>query len=334
MNKHTPLYVCLSIGALCVVASVWTISRHNAPRVEAAAPIEMAPPTQPAMPEYLKQYTTPAGTTPAQLQMRPETQVAEPIVPQTNLTHNPHQILTPQRVIALPLSVSILGQEEYTLGKPVMFTAVIAGPAVEVKWKIKNRETKMPVAGLTTLDGGRNASFTGDIGKYTVTSAVGGENGAVDFWDHDFEVVNKPGMSPNQPLALQQREEPMEEPEQPHVPQQPPQPQPVDLATYVGNLVNGTVQSPNRLAESVTIGAAFRETGNLIGTGQFAEGEPLTAVRRAAALSLGQSASYWEPFFNGVDALLANLRQNGQIKTLGDVGVVLKEVGNVLASAH
>lgn len=326
MTRYTPLWIISATVALTVLGSVYIVSRHHAPAAPAqvAQAVEPAPPTQA---EPLKLQGPPPVLS---LDATSVTQTPGNSTP-TNLTHNSRQTYTPPRAVNLPLSVSVLGDDEFKLGQPIMFTAVLAGPVVEIQWKVKNRDDKTPVSGLTAHDGGRNASFTGDVGRYTVTVAVGGENGAVDFWDHDFEVVPKERRStddvastPSEAQALTAME-----------PEEPTHQQAVtDLTTYISNLVNGSVQSPTRNREAVAVGAAYRETANLISTNQYTGADPSADVRKAAALALGQSAAYWTPFFNGVDALIANLRQSGQLQTVGDIGIIYGEIGKVLATAR
>lgn len=332
-----PLHFITGAVALVVLGSVFIVSNHHRPAAVESAPVpvtfaEPAPMQGPAkLPDALLPYTQPQTLTmpPPALIDAPPPQAIVPTSDPTNLARNPKQAYTPPRAVNLPLSVSILGDEDYKLGKPIMFTAILAGPVVEIQWKVKDREHKIPVAGLTAHDGGRNASFTGDVGRYTVTVAVGGENGAVDFWDHDFEIVPKEARSTDDVPP-----ERLTETEGPQALQQPQQAPMVDLTTYIANLVNGSVQSPQRNTEAVGVGAAFRETANLIATNQYTGSDPSADVRKAAGLSLGQSVAYWSPFFNGIDALLANLKQAGHVRTNGDVGILFAEVGKVLVTAR
>lgn len=271
--------------------------------------------------------------------------VPEPHVAQTNQLVAPQpvvvkprssdeaRVVVPVKVAASPLSVNILGPTVQAIDDgPLRFSAVLTGQPAAIKWRVRKIDVEVPVdsRGLTITDNGVNASFSGPKGFYIIGVAVAGADGAVDWYWHDFEISDG--------IVMKQPEEPEpHEPEQPTTattePMPPAQPQ-ENIASYVSRLVNSSVQSPTRAADAVSVGGCFRAVAAQIQTGQYTGSDPMTDVRRQAQLALNNTAASWEPFFAGIDALLAHLRQRGLATTTENVGVILGEVGNVLASAR
>ena len=227
-----------------------------------------------------------------------------------------------------PLSVNIFGPtKQSTADGPLRFSAVLTGDAARIKWRVRKIDVEVPIdsRGLTVTDSGRDCSFSGPSGYYMLGVAVASVDGDVDWWWHDFEITKDDVVVANTPP-----EQPAESPDQAMAPAQPQE----NLASYISNLVNQSEQSPTRNTDAVSVGGCFRSVSNLIQTGQYTGSDPMADVRRQAQLALGNTAANWEPFFVGVDALLANLRQRGIAATTENVGAILGTVGNVLASAH
>lgn len=242
------------------------------------------------------------------------------------------RVVVPVKVAASPLSVNILGPTVQAIDDgPLRFSAVLTGQPAAIKWRVRKIDVEVPVdsRGLTITDNGVNASFSGPKGFYILGVAVAGTDGAVDWYWHDFEISEGIVMKPPEEPATTEPEQPTATAE----PSPPAQPQ-ENIASYVSRLVNSSVQSPTRTADAVSVGGCFRAVAAQIQTGQYTGSDPMTDVRRQTQLALNTTAASWEPFFAGIDALLAHLRQRGLATTTENVGAILGEVGNVLASAR
>ncbi len=318
-------YLPFGVFAFIIVAAVLVFRSGPAelPTVHAesqAQPIKDVEFTAPQqLPEYAQPVKSPLG-----LAVRNETATV-PYVPPTRTKQ--------------PLSVTILGPTKSAISDaPCRFSADVTGTVAGIKWKARRQDVTVPFdsRGLTVTDGGANVSFAGPVGIYTIGVAVSGLDGDVDWFWHDFEITadEASGTAQTPPPA---NPPPAEQPQQPDhnagmVPAPPQQPQ-EDLNSYIAKLVNSSVQSPTRAADAVSVGGCFREIANLIQTGQYTGSDPMVDVRRQSQLALNATAGHWEPFFQGIDQLLASLKQRGVVSSTENVGAVLGHVGTVLSSA-
>lgn len=321
MKRTVPtLVIGVLIGTLCVLFA--SGKKAPEPVVASSEPVTFGPETMILAPKQLPTY----GPPPAALTSREA-------VPEVKRTEAARPLVAAV-VAARPLSVTIFGPTKQTVSDgPLRFSAVLTGEPVSIKWRVKRIDVVPSIdsRGLTVTDNGRDVSFGGPAGDYVLGVAVTDGKSDVDWWWHDFTItkdIEEP--TPHTPDSTAT----MNPPQGPPPAAMPPQAPQEDLASYVGRLVNQQVQSPTKAADAVAIGGCFREVANLIATGQYRGANPMNDVRTQAQLALAANAPAWEPFFGGIDALLANLQQRGVATSTENVGAILGAIGTVLASAH